>query len=176
MKRLVVRDAWRWRSRGGVGPRRPRCSVVVRNELDAARPEEMVEVPAATLAALAKPADLAKVRVRDDAGRELVAQAVDPDGDAAFDQLVFLADFAPRQSRTFVIASGERRVWKKEDFRVYGRFVRERYDDFAWENDRVAHRMYGAGPGDLGAGAAHRQRRRRLGASARAGWCRTTGT
>src|SRR5262249_29296592 len=26
----------------------------------------------------------------------------------------------------------------------YGRFVRERFDDFAWENDRIAHRMYGA--------------------------------
>jgi hypothetical protein len=26
---------------------------------------------------------------------------------------------------------------------VYGRFVRERHDDFAWENDVVAHRVYG---------------------------------
>ena len=26
---------------------------------------------------------------------------------------------------------------------VYGRFVRERHDDFTWENDLVAHRMYG---------------------------------
>ena len=26
---------------------------------------------------------------------------------------------------------------------VYGRFVRERFDDFVWENDLVAHRMYG---------------------------------
>ena len=39
---------------------------------------------------------------------------------------------------------GERAPYRKEDFRVYGRFVRERYDDFAWENDKVAHRMYGA--------------------------------
>ncbi len=29
------------------------------------------------------------------------------------------------------------------DYRVYGRFVRERHDDFAWENDRVAFRIYG---------------------------------
>jgi pectinesterase len=117
--------------------------VTVRNELDLARAEEMVEIPAAALSATAKPADLAKLRVSDETGRELVAQAVDSDGDAAPDQLVFLADFAPRQSRTFVLTPGERRVWKKEDFRVYGRFVRERHDDFAFENDRVAHRMYG---------------------------------
>jgi pectinesterase len=117
--------------------------VQVRSDLDLARPEEVVEIPAAALAALAKPSDLAKVRVADDAGRELLAQAVDLDGDASPDQLVFLADFAPQQSRTFVLTLGERRVWKKEDFRVYGRFVRERHDDFAWENDRVAHRVYG---------------------------------
>ena len=27
---------------------------------------------------------------------------------------------------------------------VYARTVPERYDDIAWENDRIAHRMYGA--------------------------------
>lgn len=143
MKRLVLATF----ALAGVGAlgdaQTPSLRVVVRSDLDAARPEEMVEIPAASLAAIAKPADLAKLRVSDDGGRELVAQAVDSDGDAAFDQLVFLADFAPRQSRTFVVAPGERRVWKKEDFRVYGRFVRERHDDFAWENDRIAHRVYG---------------------------------
>lgn len=125
------------------GAARAETRVTARNDLDLARAEEMVEVPAAALARLAKPADLVKVRVKDDGGRELVAQAVDLDGDAAPDQLVFLADFAPRQSRTFVLSLGEKRVWKKEDFRVYGRFVRERHDDFAWENDRIAHRAYG---------------------------------
>ena len=34
--------------------------------------------------------------------------------------------------------------YSKDDFKVYGRFARERFDDFAWENDRIAHRMYGA--------------------------------
>jgi pectinesterase len=128
---------------GLVEAQTPSLRVVVASDLDAARTEEVVEVPATALAALAKPADLAKVRVSDDAGRELLAQAVDTDGDELPDQLVFLADFAPRQSRTFALGLGERRVWKKEDFRVYGRFVRERHDDFAWENDRVAHRVYG---------------------------------
>jgi hypothetical protein len=27
--------------------------------------------------------------------------------------------------------------------RVFARYVPERYDDFAWENDRIAHRIYG---------------------------------
>jgi Domain of unknown function (DUF4861) len=117
----------------------------VRNDLDLARREEMVEIPAAALAGLAKAKDLAKVHVQEKgAAAETLAQAVDLDGDAVPDQVVFLADFAPRQSRTFELTLGAKRVYKKEDFRVYGRFNRERWDDFAWENDRVAHRMYGA--------------------------------
>jgi pectinesterase len=117
----------------------------VRNDLDLARGEEMVEIPAAALAGLAKAKDLAKVHVKEKgAAAETLAQAVDLDGDAVPDQVVFLADFAPRQSRTFELTLGAKRVYKKEDFRVYGRFNRERWDDFAWENDRVAHRMYGA--------------------------------
>jgi hypothetical protein len=33
---------------------------------------------------------------------------------------------------------------KEYKARVFGRFVPERFDDFAWENDRIAFRMYGA--------------------------------
>jgi hypothetical protein len=29
--------------------------------------------------------------------------------------------------------------------KTYARFVPERFDDFAWENDRIAHRIYGPG-------------------------------
>lgn len=121
-------------------------AATVRNDLDLARREEMVEIPAAVLAPLAAAKDLAKLRVKEKgAAAETLAQAVDLDGDAVPDQLVFLADFAPKQSRTFELTlAAAKPVYKKEDFRVYGRFNRERWDDFAWENDRVAHRMYGA--------------------------------
>ena len=104
--------------------------VTVHNDLPIARRSETVEVSAAQLG------DLDRVHVFQD-GRELVAQTVE-------DKLVFQADFPPRGTITFDLRAGEKRVYRKEDFRVYGRFVRERFDDFAWENDRVAHRMYGA--------------------------------
>jgi len=117
--------------------------VEVTNALDAARAGETVAVPAGTAAGLAA-ADLAKAAVVDAAtGKALLAQAVDADGDGTLDLLVFQADFAPRERRAFLVRAGERAPYRKEDFRVYGRFARERYDDFLWENDRVAHRMYG---------------------------------
>jgi hypothetical protein len=121
----------------------PSFRATVHNDLDLARAGETVEVALSALPGL-KADDLPRLAVAEAAtAREFLSQAVDSDGDGAFDQLVFQADFGPRQARTFTLTAGERRPPRREDFRVYGRFVRERFDDFAWENDRVAHRMYG---------------------------------
>jgi unsaturated rhamnogalacturonyl hydrolase len=110
-------------------------SVTVRNDLPFARASETVELSAAQLAPLGT--DLTRVHVFDEFGREVLAQVLD-------ESLIFQTDIPARGMQSFELRLGERRTYRKEDFRVYGRFVRERFDDFAWENDRVAHRMYGA--------------------------------
>jgi Domain of unknown function (DUF4861) len=116
----------------------------VTNALGTARSPETVEVAAAALAPTFEPGELARVSVSDRRnGRELLAQAVDENGDGVFDRLVFQADFAPGETREFALARAEPRKPRLADYRVYGRFVRERHDDFAWENDRVAFRLYG---------------------------------
>jgi hypothetical protein len=103
-----------------------------------------VEVTAAALAGRVAAKDLARLAVTDTrTGREILAQAVDENGDDVLDRLVFQADFAPGETRDFVLSRAEPRKARREDYRVYARFVRERQDDFAWENDRVAFRMYG---------------------------------
>jgi hypothetical protein len=68
---------------------------------------------------------------------------LDSDGDETPDQIVFQADFGPNESKAFTLRAGERASAVEADYKVYGRFVRERHDDFAWENDLVAHRVYG---------------------------------
>ncbi len=119
-------------------------TVRVTSSLDAARPGETVELTAAALSGRVAPGDLARLAVVDRrTGHELLAQAVDQDGDGAADRVVFQADFAPRETREFVVSVAEARKPRAGDYRVYARFVRERHDDFAWENDRVAFRMYG---------------------------------
>ncbi len=118
--------------------------VRVRNALDAPRPSEMVELTAAVLSGAFKAEELPRLVVTEaETGHEVLAQAVDEDGDGVFDQLVFLSAFKAGEAREFLVSQGQPRKPRREDFRVYGRFVREREDDFAWENDRVAFRAYG---------------------------------
>jgi hypothetical protein len=117
-------------------------SITVRNTLPFARPSETVELSAAQLASLGN--DLTRIHVFEHgSAREVLAQALDLDADGAYESLIFQADLPSRGERVFDARAGEKRVYARNDFRVYGRFNRERFDDFAWENDRVAHRMYG---------------------------------
>jgi Domain of unknown function (DUF4861) len=116
------------------------------NKLALARPGQTIELSARDLAPLTG-TDLQKIHVRDAAGKELLCQAVDTDFDARHrpEVVIFQADFAPQETKTFTVSSGARQAYTKAQFRAHGRFVRERFDDFAWENDRIAHRMYGKG-------------------------------
>ena len=121
-------------------------TVKATNKLNLDRPSQTIEVSGKDLTSL-NVKDLALVHVKDESGKELMAQAVDTDFDDYHraDIVIFQADFTPNQSKSFTLSAGKKQVYKAEDFKAYGRFNRERFDDFAWENDRVAHRTYGAG-------------------------------
>ena len=112
------------------------------NKLSFSRPSQTIELAAKDLAPLGEK-DLTKIHVKDAAGKDLLCQAVDTDGDYTPDQVIFQADFAAGESKTFTVSVGDKWVYTKDQFKAYGRFVRERFDDFCWENDRIAHRMYG---------------------------------
>ena len=119
-------------------------TVTAVNRLKVARQNETLELKATDLAPLGEK-DLMKLHVRDSSGKEVLSQAVDTDYDDYHkpDVLIFQADFQPNETKTFTVVAGPKREYSREDFRAYGRFVRERFDDFAWENDLVAHRTYG---------------------------------
>jgi len=122
----------------------PGAVVTVRNPIDVARPSETIALDAAQLRTLLPVDDVRKVHVRaEGSDKDLLVQAVDTNDDGVFEQFLFQADFAPRQTRVFLLTVGEKQTAQAADYKTYGRFVRERRDDFAWENDRIAHRMYG---------------------------------
>jgi len=112
------------------------------NKLEIARPSQTIELSAGQLAPLGEK-DLRKIHVKDAVGKELLCQAVDTDGDYHADEMIFQADFAAGATNSFTVTVGKKWDYTKDQFKAYGRFVRERFDDFAWENDRIAHRTYG---------------------------------
>jgi hypothetical protein len=114
------------------------------NKLAIARASQTIELSANQLAPLGAK-ELNMIRVRDASGKEVLCQAVDTDFDAYHKPniVIFQADFAPGETKTFTATTGARQIYTRDQFKAFGRFVRERFDDFVWENDRIAHRAYG---------------------------------
>jgi Domain of unknown function (DUF4861) len=108
------------------------------------RASQTIELSSQQLAPLGE-ADLTKIHVQDAAGKELLCQAVDTDFDDYHkpDMIIFQSDFAAGETKKFTVTDGAKQIYTPDQFKAYGRFVRERFDDFAWENDRIAHRTYG---------------------------------
>jgi len=133
-------------------------TVTVTHDLALARPAETIAVKWSELARLLPGAQLQHLAVKDAAGHSLPYQVTNVDPEAkdpknlgiAYGELLFQHDFAAgEKSATFTI---ERTEATAPPFptKVFARFVPERLDDFAWENDRIAHRTYGpalAAPG-----------------------------
>lgn len=119
-------------------------TVMVTNPAPFAR-TETVEIKAAQLAPRIAAKELSSVVVREARSRGVYpSQAVDADGDHDPDTLIFRIEMPANALFGLSLAKGPTpQKPKREEYRVYGRFVRERFDDFAWENDRVAFRMYG---------------------------------
>lgn len=117
--------------------------VTVTNPLPAPRWSETVALAFTELKKVAPALDPVKTVVLDAAGKPIDSQLVDMDGDEAPDELVFQTELGKSQSKVFSVQAGERKPFTRDQYKVYGRFIRERHDDFAWENDRIARRMYG---------------------------------
>ena len=61
-----------------------------------------------------------------------------------FPELIFQADLAPGETRTFYILDAAALAAVPPPIvKTMARYVPERFDDFAWESDRIAHRTYG---------------------------------
>ena len=128
-----------------------RLSVTASHTLDIARPAETISIPWARVNDALPQARSQQLVIKDGAGRSLAYQvtnvaatAKDPKMvGAAYGELLFQYDFkAGERSATFTIEKAGATVPPFAP-KTYARFVQERLDDFAWENDKLAHRAYG---------------------------------
>jgi len=125
-------------------PAATQLTVKATNKLQMPRASQTIELSGKDLAAL-DDKNLETLHVKDSSGKEVLCQAVDTDFDELHkrDTLIFQADFAAGETKTFTVSAGKKHSYKKEDFKAYGRLNQERFDDYAWENDLIAHRTYG---------------------------------
>jgi hypothetical protein len=128
-----------------------RMLVTVRHDLKAARPAETITVPWAEVARRLPGALLQQLAVRDAKGKVLpyqvtnvAPQARDPKGEGiAYGELIFQHDFAADEQSARFTVEKTTAVAPPFPVKAFARYVPERLDDFAWENDRIAHRTYG---------------------------------
>jgi len=122
------------------------ATVTVTHDLDSARPAEIISIPFADVAAVLPDARMYHLVVRDSRGKVLPSQITNYEHDhrgVKYDDLVFSYNFKAGEKRATFTLENLPATTPPEAPCVYARFVPERLDDMAWENDRIAHRAYG---------------------------------
>jgi hypothetical protein len=109
--------------------------ITVSNPTAIDRVSEMVEIPVEKLE-MQIPLRQGESYLVRNAKSEIVPSQPTCDG-----KLIFQSGLKAGESSVFFISRGNRKEFTPL---VYCRFIGERKDDFAWENDRVAFRIYGA--------------------------------
>lgn len=126
----------------------PTLKIEVSNLSETDREDETVEVAWSEVAAL-KGATPENIVVFDDENEEIPSQVLYL-GEDEPQALIFQCDVEEQATRIYTIKTGQRSAYAPK---AYGRFVPERLDDYAWENDKVAFRAYGpaleTAPGEM---------------------------
>ncbi len=106
------------------------------------RETETVEFNRSSLRAALAAGDIA---VMDGLTSRIVpSQIYSPDTNQLVQKLLFQVDLAPREGRMFYLVPVTALAAVPTPLiKTFARYVPERYDDFAWESDRIAHRAYG---------------------------------
>lgn len=126
----------------------PTLKIEVSNLSETDREDETVEVAWSEVAAL-KGSTPENIVVFDDENEEIPSQVLYL-GEDEPQALIFQCDVEEQATRIYTIKTGQRSAYAPK---AYGRFVPERLDDYAWENDKVAFRAYGpaleTAPGEM---------------------------
>ena len=128
-----------------------RLAITLSHDLDIARASETVTIPWSEVNRALPGAMVQRIAVKDAAGRVLPHQvtnvaplAKDPKGvGAAYGELIFQHSFVPGEKTASFSVEKIDTIAPPFPSKASARYVQERLDDFAWENDKIAHRTYG---------------------------------
>lgn len=114
-------------------------NVIIQNNADFARSSETVEISWADVQAKLNLKAGDSIVILNAEGKQIPYQVL-TEGTDAPQKLIFQTDIPASQKAEYKIEKGSPAHF---DSKAFARFVPERKDDFAWENDRVAFRVYG---------------------------------
>ncbi|QNF32261.1 DUF4861 domain-containing protein [Adhaeribacter swui] len=117
----------------------------VKNNLNRARTSETISIPVSKINKLVKAFGAAQLQIKDvTTDSVLVSQPLDNNGDGTIDEILFQINIPANAEKKFSVSGRQPgAAAPRSKLTTYARFVPERTDDFAWENDRVAFRTYG---------------------------------
>lgn len=117
--------------------------ITVSNDLNADREFETIELTKTALG-LKSTDVLEKYGIREiGTSKFLVSQCIDENGDGISDVILFQPTIKAASNKKFEVVLNNDAKAKEPINYCYSRFVPERTDDYAWENNKVAFRTYG---------------------------------
>ena len=117
--------------------------ITISNSLNTDREFETVEISKTSLGLKASD-KLEYYRVKElGTSTYLISQCVDENGDGINDVLLFQPKIKALATKKYEIVLIDLDIIKEPTIFCYSRFVPERIDDYAWENNKVAFRTYG---------------------------------
>ena len=117
-----------------------KTTVTIKNNSALERKETVVTIKWATLLNTYPQIDTTNFVVINGNTKKQIAYQLEHKGTTAIQNLLVQVDLKAKSTLTLLIQKG-----KPEPFtaKTYARYVPERLDDFAWENDKIAFRAYG---------------------------------
>ncbi|WP_073296499.1 DUF4861 domain-containing protein [Chryseobacterium polytrichastri] len=117
-------------------------SIQIKNTLDFPR-TEVVSIPVSNLQSFLNKNKESDLRIKDNGNKYLPIQWIDNDGDGKSDELLFQANIEANKTNSYTIVADSKVAVPESKLTTYSRLVPERVDDYAWENDKIAFRVYG---------------------------------
>lgn len=114
--------------------------IEIKNTLPIARKQAVVDIPWKQVQDKNPGIDTTGFKVIESKSKKEIPFQLEYKGREAVQNLLVQVDVAAKSSVGLVLVKGSP---KKFQTKTYARFVPERKDDFAWENDRIAFRVYG---------------------------------
>jgi hypothetical protein len=117
-----------------------KATVTIENKLDLERKESVVALKWETILSKYPQIDTANFVVLNAVTKKQIPFQLEHHGQASIQNLLVQLDVKAKSTVSLLIQKGKPEVFVAK---TYARYVPERKDDFAWENDKVAFRAYG---------------------------------